>query len=119
MKKPEIMPALKLVKDEATRKRLSEAYGNRAKANTPLIERIVELRHEMSLLLGYSSFSQYTLEKKMAKNPETVQKFEEDLANLIVNKGREELKTLTELKKEMTNDPNAVMNAWDTSFYVN
>jgi Zn-dependent oligopeptidase len=30
MKKPDIMPALKLVKDEETRKKLSLAYGNRA-----------------------------------------------------------------------------------------
>ena len=41
MKKPEILPALKLVKDEATRKNLSFAYGNRASANTPIIEKIV------------------------------------------------------------------------------
>ena len=34
----------------------------------------------------------------MAKNPETVQHFEEDLANLIIKKGKEELKVLTQLK---------------------
>ena len=73
----------------------------------------------MSVLLGYSSFSQYTLEKKMAKNPETVQTFEEDLANLIINKGREELKVLTQLKRDMTKDQNAIINQWDTSYYQN
>ena len=46
MKKPEILPALKLVQDEATRKKLSFAYGNRASANTPIIEKIVQLRQE-------------------------------------------------------------------------
>ena len=55
----------------------------------------------------------------MAKNPETVQKFEEDLANLIINKGKDELAVLTQLKQEMTGDKNAIMNSWDTSFYQN
>lgn len=55
----------------------------------------------------------------MAKNPETVQTFEEDLANLIINKGREELKVLTQLKRDMTKDQNAIINQWDTSYYQN
>lgn len=119
MKKPDIMPALKLVQDEETRKKLSFAYNNRASANTPIIEKIIQLRHEYALLLGYNSYSQYTLERKMAKTPETVQTFEEDLANLIINKGREELKVLTQLKRDMTGDQNATMNTWDSSFYQN
>ena len=53
----------------------------------------------------------------MAKNPETVQKFEEDLANLIINKGKDELAVLTQLKQEMTGDKKAIMNSWDTSIY--
>jgi Zn-dependent oligopeptidase len=77
------------------------------------------LRHEYSIILGYSSYSQYTLERKMAKNPETVQHFEEDLANLIIKKGKEELIVLTQLKKDMTGNKNATINGWDTSFYQN
>jgi Zn-dependent oligopeptidase len=55
------------------------AFQNLASQNTPLIESLVEKRHEMASILGFSSYSEYTLQKKMAKNPSTVQKFEEDL----------------------------------------
>lgn len=70
MKKPEINPALKLVQDEKTRERLSFAMGNKAvPANSHIVEDIVAKRHEMALMLGHASYSEYTLMKKMAKNP--------------------------------------------------
>jgi Zn-dependent oligopeptidase len=79
LKMPDISPSLKLVQDEDTRKKLFFAYQNLASQNTPLIEQLVQKRHEMALILGFSSYSEYTLQRKMARNPETVQKFEEDL----------------------------------------
>ena len=45
MKKPEIIPALKVVQDRATRKALSYANVNRASIYTPIIEKIVWQRH--------------------------------------------------------------------------
>lgn len=85
MQKTDINPALKLVQDEETRKRLSFAMGNKAvPANSHIVEEIVSKRHEMALMLGHSSFSEYTLQKKMAKSPINVQKFEEDLTKLII-----------------------------------
>ena len=55
----------------------------------------------------------------MAKDPETVQKFEEDLVNLIHKKGMSELKNLTQLKIDKTGNMTAVINDWDLSFYSN
>jgi Zn-dependent oligopeptidase len=85
MQKTDINPALKLVQDEKTRERLSFAMGNKAvPANSKIVEEIVAKRHEMALMLGHASYSEYTLMKKMAKNPITVQSFEEDLTKLII-----------------------------------
>ena len=50
MKKPEILPALKLVQDEATRKKLNLALGTVSSANGPILENIVALKHELALL---------------------------------------------------------------------
>jgi Zn-dependent oligopeptidase len=55
----------------------------------------------------------------MAKTPMTVQDFEEDLTIKLLESGKEELETLTKLKQDETNDPNAVINSWDKSFYTN
>jgi thimet oligopeptidase len=120
MKKPEINPALKLVEDEDTRKRLSLAMGNKAvPANSHIVEDIVAKRHEMALLLGHSSYSQYTLMKKMAKNPMNVQKFEEDLTKLIIKKGHEEKQEMIDFKRKHTGDQNTTIHNWDGSYYGN
>ena len=63
--------------------------------------------------MGYSSFSEYILADKMAKDPKTVQEFEEELVNLIYSKGMDELEKFTELKAEMTGNKSAVINSWD------
>lgn len=65
--------------------------GNKAvPANSHIVEDIVAKRHEMALMLGHPSYSAYTLQKKMAKNPMNVEKFEQDLTKLLINKGKEE-----------------------------
>jgi len=49
------------------------AYGSRCIAeNTSKLEELVVKRHEVALLLGYKSYSEYILETKMAKTPQNV-----------------------------------------------
>ena len=65
--------------------------GNKAvPANSKIVDEIIAKRHEFALMLGHTSYSDYTLVKKMAKNPMNVQSFEEDLTKLIIKKGHEE-----------------------------
>lgn len=63
----------KHLKLESTRKKLNYAQGQVNKAeNVPILDKLVQLRHEMALVLGYSSYSELILENKMAKNPVAV-----------------------------------------------
>lgn len=49
MKYPEVLPALKLCKNEKTREQLSLAYNTRCiKENIPLLEDLVAKRHELA-----------------------------------------------------------------------
>jgi Zn-dependent oligopeptidase len=49
MKYPEVLPGLKLCKNEETRRQLSLAYGSRCiTENTPLLEDLVAKRHEVA-----------------------------------------------------------------------
>ena len=66
-------PMLKLVQNEETRRLIDFAHSNiNRDNNVPIIDRLVELRQEEALLLGYSSYSEMVLEGRMAKNPATV-----------------------------------------------
>ena len=69
-----------------TRLLLQKSINNAAKVNE-----IYAKRHDLSLLLGYSSYSEMVLKDRMADSPAKVQKFEEDLIELIKPFGQKEL----------------------------
>jgi Zn-dependent oligopeptidase len=95
MKYPEVLPGLKLCKNEETRRQLSFAYGSRCiTENTPLLEELVAKRHEVAQLLGYKSYSEYILEIRMAKSPINVENFEQSLMDELKKAGGEEFNRL-------------------------
>jgi oligopeptidase A len=55
-------------------------FGNPECDNTALISRILKLRHEAALLLGYRNFAEVSLVPKMARTPGEVLAFLRDLA---------------------------------------
>jgi oligopeptidase A len=63
----------------ASATRASE-FGDPALDNTPVIARILQLRHEAARLLGYASYAEVSLVPKMADSPTQVLGFLEDLA---------------------------------------
>jgi Zn-dependent oligopeptidase len=74
------LPSLRLCKNENTRKKLLEAKESQCQTvNAPLLEELVQKRHEYANLLGYSSLSEYILSIRMAKSPINVQNFLENL----------------------------------------
>lgn len=86
---------MKILELEASRKKLDFAKNNvAAKENVPMIEQLVQKRQELALLFNYTSFSQMTLENRMAKNVETVEKFEDELTDRIHSQGIEEMDKL-------------------------
>jgi len=87
--------------------------------NVPLLEDLVAKRHEVALLLGFSSYSDYILSIRMAKSPMNVQNFEQSLITKLQKAGGEEFERVQNLKREETGDANAVLNPWDKSFYTN
>lgn len=42
------------------------------------------------MLLGYNSYSEMILEHRMAKSPETVELFEDDLIGRIIEQGKKD-----------------------------
>ena len=55
----------------------------------------------------------------MAKAPENVEKFMEELYEKIVAKGKEELDELHKLKKDELKDDSVSFDPWDKMFYGN
>ncbi|HEV7476481.1 MAG TPA: M3 family metallopeptidase, partial [Burkholderiales bacterium] len=84
---PSYMPLMQYADDRALRETMyresvtrASEFGRKEWDNTPLIARIVELRREMALLLGYPNYAEVSLEPKMAESPRQVLAFLDDLA---------------------------------------
>jgi oligopeptidase A len=87
LRMPCYQPLLQYADKRAIRETLYRAFAVRASEftaaawdNTPLIDRILELRLEAARLLGYRNFAEVSLVAKMARTPDEVLRFLRDLA---------------------------------------
>ncbi len=85
---PCYLPVMSYAENRALRATVHRAYATRASEmgaaprwdNTPLIRRILELRREAALLLGYANYAELSLVPKMAGSVDEVLTFLRDLA---------------------------------------
>ena len=84
---PSYLPILQYADNRALREKMYHAYLTRASEfehpewdNAPLIQKILKLRDEEAKLLDYSNFAEVSLVSKMAKSPQQVLDFLNDLA---------------------------------------
>ena len=106
------------------REELYEAYTTRASDcgpharrwdNTPLMEDILRLRHEMADLLGYRSYAERSLVTKMAESPEQVLDFLRDLASRSLALARHELEEVHAFARDEYGA--GELAAWDIGYY--
>ena len=106
------------------RREIYEAYVTRASDtgphagrwdNTPLMERILALRHEEARLLGFSNFAERSLATKMASQTRQVMDFLHDLAQRTREHAHAELEELcTYARQQHGHDE---MEAWDVAYF--
>jgi peptidyl-dipeptidase Dcp len=84
LKAPSYVPFMKYSAKRKLREEMYRAYFTRcfkrdAKDNQEVIRRMVNLRLKLANLLGYNTYAAYVLEERMAKSPEKVNAFLDDL----------------------------------------
>lgn len=120
-KYPDLFPTMKYAKNADVRKQVMIANENKCNQNVPLFREAILLRDEAARLLGYPSHAAFRLEDKMAKTPETVNKFLGDLRSRLAAGGLKEIQQLLELKKEDEKARGVPVDngyyLWDHRFY--
>ena len=103
---------------EDTRKRLFEAFSNRAyPENEKLLKRIISLRDQLAKLLGFDSFASLNLDSQMAKTPERAEQFLADLiAKARVKADRELTEFIKELPESVTLREDGRVKVWDVAY---
>ena len=107
------------------RQRVYEAFVTRASEqgpdagkwdNGPVMEDILQIRHELSDLLGFSNYAERSLATKMAEEPQQVIDFLRDLASRSLGLAQEELDEVHTFAREQHGK--AKLEAWDLSYFA-
>ena len=117
---PSYLPFMKYAEDRDLRRELAVAFGSKgfhgdSLDNRETLLKIAQLRHERACLLGYSSHAHFTLEERMARSAEGVEKFLEDLLEKAMPAAQRELEELQEFARKR--DSISQLEKWDSAFY--
>ncbi len=84
--------------------------------NSDIMRDILKLRHKMANILGYESYANYSLERKMANSVDEVFGFLGDLSNKSKSFAQKEIQVLKDFAKQTDNLD--TLQPWDMSFYT-
>ena len=93
------------------REELYKAYTTRAPQNAQIIDELMKLRQEMAQLLGYESYTEYSLASKMAPSTQSVLTFLNELVETSQSQAKQEIAELREIAKGVA------LQSYDSAYY--
>ena len=121
---PSYLPVITYADDQDLRQEVYQAFVTRASDqgphagnwdNSPLIEEILQLRHEQSALLDFANYADRSLATKMADSSEQVLSFLNDLAKRSKPQAEQELNELQRFAQQEFAVES--LQAWDIAYY--
>jgi thimet oligopeptidase len=117
---PSYGPFMENAKNEAARERYYRARFNQGgEKNLAILQELFELRQELAHLHGQPTFAHYVLRRKMAANPDNVQRFLAEVKAAVDPIERREVEELrAEKARDLGTEPTATkLNRWDVNYY--
>lgn len=111
---PDVNAVIENCKIRDTRETVWKAFNNRASnENSPILKEAIMLRNNKAKLFGFSTWAQYRLQYRMAKNPENVQKMYNNLIPKLQKSAERE-------KEEIVSDNIKVSEIapWDIRYFI-
>jgi len=87
--------------------------------NLDIVKQIVNHHREIAQLLGYKTYADYTLVKRMAQNSETVYNLLNQLLEAYKPTAKKEVEEVRKMAKEMTGEEQFELQPWDFGYYSN
>lgn len=115
---PDTVPFMRDAKDREAALELYKVNANRSLANLPLLKEMIELRRQKAALLGHSTWADYVLEPRMAKNAATVEAFLKDLHGGLIEPRNKELSILSETAQRLQLPHGNGLRACDTAYLL-
>lgn len=118
---PSFRPFLTYSDNRELRQKIFMAYNtlcthSNSENNFAICQRLVNIRREISQLLGYKNYASYLLEHRMASNVENVYAMLDNLVEAYRPTAVEERKELEEYARKLEGE-DFKMEPWDTMYY--
>ena len=116
---PSYRPFMRYSNSDETRKELYTMFLNRAaNDNLEVLIKVLALRKEMAELLGYKTYADYRVGDRMAKTPQNVWDFENNLIDKLKEKARIDYDDLLTVKRSKLGDESIdVIQPWESAYY--
>jgi Zn-dependent oligopeptidase len=117
---PEYEPFMTNAENEDARRRYHIAFSNRGTPqNLELLGEVSRLRREIASLYGLPSYAHFVTRRRMVGNPETVQRFLDDVKAKVREIERKEIAELRAFKAERLGKSvdEVTLNRWDLPYY--
>ena len=125
---PSYIPFMTYADNRLLREKLSKAFGSKGFNNNDLdnqeiVLKIAQLRFKRAQLLGYKTHAHFVLEERMAKTPEKVTTFLNELLDKAKPAAKEEFTTLENFAKSLDGTSTAnssgidKLQKWDSGYY--
>lgn len=118
---PSFRPFLQHSQRRDLREKVYRAYITRASEgdldNTPQIEQILALRREMAGLLGYDTYAELSITRKMAPSVAAVEELMEELRSASYEAAQKELEDLKIFAREQKAAEAEDLKQWDIAFW--
>jgi len=118
---PSVNAVLTYADDAALRQSIWRAYNDRstrgAYDNRPLVRRLLELRRDKAVLLGFRDFADLVTEERMAKTGAEAQRFVDDLGVKTRVAFEREKAELLAFRRELEGPDAPPLEPWDVAYY--
>ncbi len=112
-------PFLTYSSNRGYKEQVWKAYNSRCIGgeldNTELIKQITDLRLRSAQLLGYNTYAEFVLEKRMAENPATVNSFLDELLDATIGQARKEVAEVQRYARR--NGAKYELMPWDFAYW--
>ncbi len=118
---PSFIPFMEHARRRDLRERLYRAFVRRGadapNDNHPVIERLLALKREQAVLLGFANWADVSLSQKMAGSVPAVHRLLDELHAASLPKARAEHTELTAYARQHGGDANTVLKPWDVAYW--
>ncbi|MDM1336054.1 Zn-dependent oligopeptidase [Acinetobacter pseudolwoffii] len=117
---PEYQPFMELAESDEARKRYQMAYTRRGtEQNLQFMKKAIDLRYEMAQLFDKESYAHSALKFRMAKTPEAVNSFLEDVYSKVAPLEQKDVQELRQFKAETLKVPleKAEIARWNQGYW--